>query len=129
MVALNEDERIANYLAANSRRPLMAVLMWMAVRSNFDPETQEVTVTRAELAERFKVHKDEITRVFALLVQINALRCWKDDFGGQRYELSPSVATHLKGQLRDQHQYAFGPLRLVGGGDNKPEPRADRRPA
>lgn len=116
MAALSEDERIGDHLAERCRRPLLAVRVWLSVRANFDPVTQEVTVSRAQLAKRFGVHADEIARVFVELVRINALKAWRDDFGGQHYELSPSIATHLKGLGRDERQLSFGPLRLVEGG-------------
>lgn len=112
--------RVAEWLAANSRRPLVALRLWAHVFCHLTEDGQLV-LSRTELAAELGVRPDEVSEVVSELVRVKAMS--RERKGSTvRYAMSPWLGTHLSHAARDDAQRAFPDLQLVpkilnGGAD------------
>lgn len=120
---LNPEQNliVVNYLAENSKRPLVALRLWATAFDNLLTGTGEIVLTRSELAERLGVTPRDVSEVMTELVDFGAISRRREPTPGQRgrgttrYFVNPKVATHLAGRLRDDAQREAPILRVVQG--------------
>lgn len=105
-----------------SRRPLMAVRLWLRCIGSLDENSNEIKATRQELADSLGVAPREVSRTMAELVRINAV-IREEARGGAprgasvvRYRLNERAATHATHAARDAAILRAPVLKLVQGG-------------
>jgi CRP-like cAMP-binding protein len=113
-VLVNPDMNAAiiRWLAAHSRRPLLAVQLWSEALRHLDWDTGEIRRTREQLAEAIGATPRDVSRVMTELEQedIGAISRRREPVAGMkgrgvvRYFVSPRAATHLTGAARDAAQ-------------------------
>lgn len=103
--------RVVEYLAANSRRPMVAVRFWANVFCHLTDDG-EVVASRSELAAELGVRPGEVSEVISELCRVNAMS--RERKGATvRYFMSPWLGTHLSGRARDDAQRLVPDLNLV----------------
>lgn len=112
--------RVAEWLAANSRRPLVALRLWAHVFAHLT-EDGRLVLSRSELAAELDVRPSEVSEVVSELVRIRAMKRERDG-SSVRYSMSPWLGSHLSHAARDDAQRGFPDLQLVpkvsaAGGD------------
>lgn len=116
MVSVEDDLRVGRFLRAHARRPAVALMAWMVIKTHIDPKTDELLATREQLAREIGdgVSVRDVSRVLALLVKCNAVQVAESAFDARRrvYRVSSGVLTQHTGVQRDVRQLEFGPLRL-----------------
>ena len=117
MVSGAQNAAVVDWLCANSSRTGIAVRTWAKSIEYLHPDTGEVRLTRAELAERIGTDTRTISRVMGELESINAIRRERSG-GGVTYFVNPGIATCLGAMRRRAEQERAGDLRLevVEGG-------------
>ena len=102
---------VVTYLSTHSRRPLKAVQLWARLFSVLPPDSNEVMVSREELARMIGVRPTEISAVMAELEAIGAIYRRKEG-RNVRFFVNPRLGTHLAGAVRDKAQAEAPDLRL-----------------
>jgi CRP-like cAMP-binding protein len=119
MLSPEQNAAVARWLAKNSSRPKVAMLLWQELFTALRWDTGEIMLTREELAERVGVHPDNVSRVMRELASIGAIIVHREKVAGTRgpgraiYFMNPNVGTHLVGAARDKAQAEAPKLRLV----------------
>lgn len=116
MISAEQFEQVHEWLLVNSKRPRLAVRVWTHLFQHIGRETNEVAVTRQQLAERFAVAPAHVSNVMAEMERVGAIER-RRIAGRVAYLLNPRVGTHLAGAARDQAQASAPPLlALIDGG-------------
>lgn len=116
-VGTREYPAVMGWLLDNSQRPMAAVGLLSTIFTALHPETGEIMLTRAELAERVEIAPRSVSTIMTELEGIGAISR-RPDGRGVRYFLNPSIATYLTGKARDAAQDAAPRLKLelIDGG-------------
>jgi hypothetical protein len=112
MVEPHLHDQVVGYLTEHSRRPLKAVRLWSKLFTVLPPDSNEVLVSRAELAGMVGCRAQEISEIMGELESIGAIYR-RQEGRGVRYFVHPSLGTHLAGAVRDKAQAEAPKLRLV----------------
>ena len=115
MLSPAQNEMVVDWLAQNSKRPMVAVRVWAKMFNHLRMDTGEILLPRAKLAEAIGVAPYHLSRIMTELEGINAIRRERDG-RRVRYFMNPNVATHVAGPARAEAQKGVGPLTLVQGG-------------
>ena len=122
MLSPEQNATVVRWLRQNSRRPVLALAVWSELFTALRHDTNEIMLSREELAERVDAHPDEVSRVMTELVNAGAIKRDREKVPGMRgrgravYIMNPLVGTHLAGAARDRAQAAAPVLAVVEGG-------------
>ncbi len=113
MLSPAQNEAVAEWLWAQSKRPQAAVRLWTHLFTCMRMDTGEILKGRKELAERIGVDSDNLSRIMTELASINAIR--REKRGREvRYFMNSTIATHLPSpEARAKAREADGPLLVV----------------
>lgn len=125
MLHVRRNDFVVAELAEKSVRPVKAIRLWSLCLLHADEWTNEVSLSRRELAERIGVAERDVSTLVSELVEMKALSRGREG-GRARYFVNPLCATHLKGGLRDAEQ-AVAP-ELVSLGARRAERRRHHEP-
>ena len=117
MVTTSQNLAVVRWISENSARPHKANLLWALIFDHVHPNTGEIMLTRAEIAERLDDLPRHVSSLMGELASINAIERRKQ--GREvKYFLNPHIATHLPGaSAREAARDAAGPLlTLMEGG-------------
>src|SRR4051794_19802836 len=103
---------VAAYLDQHSRRPRKAVQLWARLFTALPPDSNEVLLSRAELAQMVGVGPAAVSEIMGELEAVGAVYRRKEG-RGVRYFVNPLLGTHLAGAARDKAQAQAPALRLV----------------
>jgi DNA-binding transcriptional ArsR family regulator len=104
--------QVVNYLAGHSRRKLKAVQLWAHLFTTLPPDSNEVQLSREELAQVVGLQPRTVSEIMGELEEIGAV--YRRREGREvRYFVHPSLGTHLTGTVRDKAQVEAPKLRLV----------------
>lgn len=113
-----EFSLVAEWLAANSSRKLVALRLWALLLGHVDRNTGDIALSRDEIADMLKVPAADISRVTSELVECCALTRRRVRVPGMRgagvvrYGLNPLVGTHLPRKLGEDARKAAVALQL-----------------
>lgn len=135
MAFMDFVEAVSDHLASStvSRRPLLAVRLWLRCIGRLDPATNEILATRQELADSLGMPVAEVSRVMSELVRIKAVSrvTWRTGrprgAGVVRYILNERVANHYGEGKRDAAMARAPVLVLHQGGASSTERRSRAR--
>jgi len=113
MLSPSQNRLVVRYLAAHSRRKVVALELWALCFEHLLMDTGEIALSRSEFAKELGVDVGAVSRIMGELVTAGAISTRRDG-RGVRYFMNPCVGTHLPGAARSVAQAAFGPLKLVG---------------
>lgn len=119
MVGPVQNAAVVEWLAANSKRAMSAVRVWTWCLASMRLDTQEVTLSREELAAKVGISPGHVSEIMGELVSINAVIRRREKIPGMRgpgvsrYFLNADIATHLSGAARDAEQAKAAPLLAV----------------
>ena len=126
MLSPEQNSIVVDYLADNSKRPLIAVKLWALCFKHLRTDTGEILLTREEIAEKLRQKPCTISTIMSELVAFKAISRSRQKLGGMKgrgmvhYFMNPNVATHLTGCERDTAQEEAPPLLvLMEGGLSK----------
>ena len=117
MVTTSQNLAVVRWISENSARPHKANLLWALIFDHVHPNTGEIMLSRAEIAERLDDLPRHVSSLMGELASINAIERRKQ--GREvKYFLNPHIATHLPGaSAREAARDAAGPLlTLMEGG-------------
>jgi len=117
MVTTSQNLAVVRWISENSARPHKANLLWALIFDHVHPNTGEIMLSRAEIAERLDDQPRNVSSLMSEFVSINAVERRKE--GREvKYFLNPHIATHLPGAgAREAARDAAGPLlTLMEGG-------------
>jgi len=103
---------VVAHLAEHSRRKITALKLWARLFEVLPPDSNEVLVTRAELARLVGCEPRTVSEVMRELEAVGAVYRRREG-RGVRYFVNPVLGTHLAGVARDRAQAEAPPLRLV----------------
>lgn len=138
MAFMDFVEAVSDHLSSSkvSRRPLLAVRLWLRCIGRLDPVTNEILATRQELADSLGMPASEVSRVMSELVRIKAVRRDTSRAGRPRgaavarYILNERVANHYGEGKREAAMARAPMLTLVHGGVSVlPSERRSRAPS
>jgi hypothetical protein len=112
MISAAQFEQVHEWLLDNSKRPRLAVRIWTHLFQHVRTDSNELVLTRQQLAERFKVPAAHVSNVMAEMEQIGAIERHHAN-GRVSYLLNPRIGTHLTGAARERAQANAPLLRLV----------------
>jgi hypothetical protein len=124
MLSPEQNSIVVDYLAENSKRPLVAVRLWALCFKHLRNDTGEVLLSREEIAEKLKQKADSVSELMSELVEFGAIIRRRERVAGLKgpgmvhYFMNPRVATHLGGTAREKAQDEAPLLRLMEGGKN-----------
>jgi hypothetical protein len=132
MAFMDFVEAVSDHLSSPnvSRRPLMAVRLWLRCIGRLDDKTNEILASRQELAESLDIPASEVSRVMSELVRINAIERLTTRAGRPRgagvvrYKLNERVANHYGEGKREAAMARAPMLSLVHGGLSSTERRS-----
>jgi DNA-binding transcriptional ArsR family regulator len=104
--------QVVNYLAEHSRRKLKAVQLWAQLFTMLPPDSNEVLLSREELAQAIGLQPRTVSEIMGELEAIGAVYRRREG-RGVRYFVHPKLGTHLTGAIRDKAQAEAPALRLV----------------
>jgi DNA-binding transcriptional ArsR family regulator len=104
--------QVVNYLAEHSRRKLKAVQLWAQLFTTLPPDSNEVLLSREELAQAIGLQPRTVSEIMGELEAIGAVYRRREG-RGVRYFVHPKLGTHLTGAIRDKAQAEAPALRLV----------------
>lgn len=119
MLSPEQNHLVIEHLAANSKRPIMALRAWGLCFNHMRNDTGEILLYREELAEKLGTDAENVSRVMTELVNFGAIIRRREPRQGVRgpgmvhYFMNPKVATHLAGVERDKAQNDAPLLRLI----------------
>jgi DNA-binding transcriptional ArsR family regulator len=112
MVEPHLHDQVVGYLAEHSRRPLKAMRLWSKLFTVLPPDSNEVLLSREELARAVGLQPRTVSEIMGELESIGAVYR-RQEGRGVRYFVHPSLGTHLTGAVRDKAQAEAPKLRLV----------------
>ena len=119
MISPTQNFAVLEWLRKHSKRPQVATSVWGLLLTGLRPDTGEILLTRAQIADRVGVLPRDLSSIITELASINAIRREKEG-RRVRYFLNPSIATHIPGpEARKAAREAAGPLLVLmqGGKD------------
>jgi DNA-binding transcriptional ArsR family regulator len=93
------------WLKVNSRQPMNAAQVWAECFTALRIDTNEIVLSRDELAERVGVRPAEVSRIMTELETCGAV-IRRREGRGVRFFMNPMVGTHMTGAARDKAQDA-----------------------
>ena len=111
MVETTLFDEVATYLAAHSKRPKKALLLWCKLFRFLPSDSNEVQASRDELARLLNVKPQDISEIISEMEEIGAVYR-RPDGRGVRYYVNPLLGTHLSGRIRDRAQDEAPELRI-----------------
>lgn len=102
MIDPDRYDEVVDFLAANSRRPVVALKLWAKLFRKMS-EPGEVLTSRKELAAELGVDLSEVSRIVSSLVRQGVMRTERNG-ASVRYFVSPLIGTHLSKELRAKAQ-------------------------
>lgn len=112
MLSPLQNSVVVNYLAENSKRPILAVRLWGLLFTAMRTDTGEICLSRQEIADALKTRVNEISDVMTELQKISAIKRLRQG-RGVRYFMNPNVATHIGGKVeRTEAQRSFGQMTI-----------------
>jgi predicted RecA/RadA family phage recombinase len=135
MAYMDFVEAVSDHLASSkvSRRPLMAVRLWLRCIGRLDPKTNIIQASRQELADSLGMPASEVSRTMAELVRIQAVIRVSSRAGVPRgssvvrYKLNEAAANHYgERDGRDARVAAAPRLILLDGGASSSTERRSR---
>lgn len=115
MISAAQFEQVHEWLLDNSKRPRLAVRIWTHLFQHVRMDSNELALTRQQLAERFQVPPAHVSNVMAEMEKIGAIERHHAS-GRVTYLLNPRIGTHLTGAARERAQAKAPELSLVHGG-------------
>lgn len=137
MAFMDFVEAVSDHLSSPkvSRRPLMAVRLWLRCIGRLDEKTNVILATRQELADSLGMPASEVSRTMSELVRIKAVIRETSRAGAPRgsgvvrYKLNERVANHFGEGKREAAMARAPMLTLVHGGVSAlPSERRSRGP-
>lgn len=125
MLSPEQNDQVVEYLAQNSKRPLVAVRVWARCFRHLRTDTGEILLRRDELADQLSIRSDTVSEIMSELEGFGAIIRKRERVAGMRgpgmvrYFMNPRVATHLAGSERDQAQREAPLLQLMQGGKSE----------
>lgn len=124
MAFMDFVEAVSDHLSSPkvSKRPLMAVRLWLRCLGRLDPLSNEILAGRDELARSLGIPAREVSRIMAELVRIKAVireerrKGAPRGAGVVRYRLNERVANHYGEGKREAAMARAPMLTLVYGG-------------
>jgi hypothetical protein len=122
MISPEQNALVVQWLAANSKRPIVAMRMWAELFSHMRTDTGEIVLRRTEIADKLAVHEDQISEIMGELEAFGAISRKREKVAGLRgpgfvrYFMNPRVGTHLSGAARDKAQAEAPLLKIMEGG-------------
>lgn len=119
MLSPSDNAKVVAWLAENSAKPMLAMVLWSKLFEYLDRTTGEIMRTRDELAEAVGTNSDEVSRIMGELESICAISRKRVKVAGMRgpgmvrYFMSPRVGTHLGGKAREIAQQEAPLLRIM----------------
>ena len=116
MISPTQNAAVVEWLATHSARPKVALQVWAQIFTAVRSDTNEVMLTRDELARRVGAAPNAITDALRELESIKAISRTRERLPGVRglgrlvLYLNPHAATHLTGRARDLAQEATRPV-------------------
>ena len=105
---------VAAYLDQHSRRPRKAVQLWARLFTALPPDSNEVLLSRGELAGIVGIRPSEVSSIMAELEAVGAV--YRQREGREvRYFVNPRLGTHLAGAARDRAQAEAPEIALPTG--------------
>ena len=117
MVTTSQNLAVVRWISENSSRPHKSNVLWALIFDHVHPNTGEIMLSRAEIAERIDEQPRNVSSMMGELASINAIDRRKEG-RAVKYFLNPSIATHIPGAAaREAARDAAGPLlTLMEGG-------------
>lgn len=120
MISPTQNFAVLEWLRKHSKRPQVAVSLWGLILTALRPDTGEILLSRAQIAERVSIAPKHASEIMTELAKINAIRREKDG-RNVRYFLNAGIATHIPGpEARKNARDAAGPLLVLMEG-GKPQ--------
>jgi len=121
MLTAQQNANVTDWLAIHSKRPLNAVRLWSTLFTALRSDTNEILLTRQQLAERLGIDVQNVSRIMTELASINAIRREKRGHN-VRYFMNATIATHLPSEkLREEARAKDGPLMILMQGGRQDE--------
>jgi DNA-binding transcriptional ArsR family regulator len=112
MVEPHLHDQVVGYLTEHSKRPLKALRLWSKLFTVLPPDSNEVLLSRGELAQAVGLQPRTVSEIMGELESIGAVYR-RQEGRGVRYFVHPSLGTHLTGAVRDKAQAEAPKLRIV----------------
>jgi len=117
MLSPQQNNLVVQYLADNSKRPMVALKLWALCFEYIRIDTGEILLTRPEIAKKLNIFVNDVSSIMTELEKIGAI-IRKKDGRNVRYFMNPKVATHLGGLEREKAQNIAPNLKILNGGLN-----------
>jgi hypothetical protein len=113
MISPTQNFAVLEWLGQHSQRPQVATRLWGLLLTALRPDTGEILLSRAQIAEKIGIAPKHTSEIISELAQINAIRREKEG-RRVRYFLNPNIATHIPGpEARKAAREAAGPLLVL----------------
>ena len=110
-----QNDFVIEQLTAHSARPQMATRLWAKLFLHLRLDTNEIVVTRAELATALDTHPNNVSAIMSELERMQAVIRQREG-RTVRYFMNPLVGTGQSGAARDKAQATAPQLRALEGG-------------
>jgi hypothetical protein len=97
MVDMFRVQKIQEWIATNSQRPMKGVLVWTRCMKSADMNDGEAKIDRGAWADELRIAPSDVSRALGELVKCNALIRIRDG-NKYRYFVNPRVATNIAGE-------------------------------
>jgi hypothetical protein len=117
MLSPEQNRIVVRHLKAESRYPMLAVVLWAECFMELCHDTGEIAQTREQLAESAALTPQQVSTIMNELERFGAIIRRMETVPGMgrrvRYFMNPLVGTKLAGAARDRAQAEAPALRLV----------------
>ncbi len=120
MISADQYGQVVEWLAAHSKRPVMALRLWALVFQHLRRDTGEIVLSRQEMAEHLGCAPQHVSNLVTELEGVGAIQrrraareAGRRGAAPMSYFLNPRVGTHLAGAAREKAQAEAPLLRLV----------------
>lgn len=103
LLSASQNKAVVKWLDTHSTRPRKALLLWSEMFDHLRHDTQEIMLTRAEMAALIDEKPRNVSTIMSELESIHAISRQRDG-RNTRYFMNATVATHLPGAARDRAQ-------------------------
>lgn len=110
-----QNDFVVEQLMAHSARPQLATRLWSKLFLHLRLDTNEIVISRKELAETVGTHPNNVSAIMAELEHIQAVMRQRDG-RRVRYFLNPLVGTGMSGAVREKAQAVAPRLKALNGG-------------